>query len=203
MTLPTFPVLIGLKYPFIRTAEWDVDVQRSISGKRTTLSNFSYPIYHYELSYSVLRADVVNKEFQTLMAFYNSVGGPANLFQFNDPGDQSVTAQGFGVGDGATLSFQLVRSLAGLGANWVDPVFGPVGTPAVYDNGVLKSTPADYSIGASGLVTFTSAPVAGHVLSWTGNYNWLCRFDDQMATFEQFQNLFWSTKKIALSTEKL
>jgi uncharacterized protein (TIGR02217 family) len=203
MVLPVFPALIGLTYPYLRSPEWDTDVQVSLVGKRTTLGRRSYPIYRYELKYNVLRSDLVTIEWQTLLAFYNVVGGRRDLFQFSDPGDTSVTTMSFGAGDGATTQFQLTRALTGSGVSWVDPVFAPTGTPSIFINGVLKSTPADYIINATGQVTFTVAPASGAALTWTGTYNWLCRFDDDSATFEQFLNLFWRLGKIKLSTEKL
>ncbi len=202
MTVPTFPSLIGVGWPVVRMPEWDTDVQVSLTGKRTTLGRRSYPIYRYELPYNVLRADA-NIEWQTLVAFYNSVGGRRDLFAYNDPSDNSVTTMSFGAGDGATRAFQLTRALTGTGVSWVDPVFAPTGTPSIFVAGVLKSTPADYTISATGLVTFTAAPVGGAALTWTGTYNWLCRFDDDSQSFEQFLNLFWRLGKIRFSTEKL
>lgn len=203
MALSVFPALTLVEWPVIKTPDWsNTDIQRSVTGKRTTLARQSYPIYRFELSHS-LRSDAANLELQTLMAFYNSVNGPANLFQFNDVNDTAVTTQAFGTGDGATVAFQLVRAMAGIGASWVDPVFGPTGAPQIFDNGALKATPADYAIGATGLVTFVAPPVLGHVLTWTGTFNWLCRFDDSTASFEQFMAQFWQQKSIKFSSEKL
>jgi hypothetical protein len=50
--------------------------------------------------------------------------------------------------------------------------------------GVVQTNPANYSISATGLVTFTSRPGAA-ALTWTGTYYWRVRFDqDTVADFQ-------------------
>lgn len=200
MAPPLFPTLLGLTYPVPKSPIWSTDVQMSVSGKRSTLARYSVPRYAWELPFSFLRSDATNLELQTLMAFYNVVNGRANVFRYNDPTDNSVTANLFGTGDGATKAFQLVRTMTGNGFSWVDPVFYPV-TQAIYDNASLVD-PANYAI-ANGLVTFTAAPVAGHSLTWTGTFHWICRFDDDTASFEQFMQTIFELKKIKFSSEKV
>ena len=199
MTAPTFPVL-KLAWPVVRTPQWDTDVQVSIAGKRTAYARRAFPIYVYELKFNVLRADA-NLEWQTLFAFYNSVLGRANLFIYNDPADGTASATSFGTGDGATTAFQLTRPIVGTGVSWVDPVFCPTGTPQIFIAGVLQSTPTNYSISATGLVTFTSAPAAAAALTWTGTYGWFCRFDEDSEPFENFMYQFWRLGKVKFSTE--
>lgn len=201
MTLPVFPSLVGVTYPVRRAPSWLTDTQRTVSGKRTALANYSYPVWNYELEYDVLRSDVTNAEWQTLLAFYNRNYGPANLWQFTDPDDGSVTAQSIGTGDGATTAFQLVRTMTGSGANvFVEPVWAPTGTPTIYVAGVHVTA---LTISTTGLVTFTTAPANGAALTWTGTYNWLCRFEGNTIDVSKFANQFWEAKKIAFSSEKL
>jgi uncharacterized protein (TIGR02217 family) len=201
MTTPVFPTLIGLSWPAIRTPVWDTDVQVSIAGKRTGYARRAYPQYAYELSYDLLRSDSVNLEWQTLVAFFNVCFGRANLFIFNDPDDGSVTTANFGTGDGTTTAFQLTRALTGTGVSWVDPIFCPTGTPSIFVNGSLKTLGTDYTISATGLVTFNVAPAAAAALTWTGTYGWFCRFDEDSNSFEKFMLNFWQLKKIKFSTE--
>jgi uncharacterized protein (TIGR02217 family) len=203
MTLLTFPALPGVIYPVTKTPQWKTDFQRSFSGKVSTLARYSYPLYRWELGYDFLRTAAAKLEYQTLLAFYNRVNGRAIPWKFVDPDDGSVTTQSFGTGDGATTEFQLLRSITGTGANiWLDPVFAPL-TSTIYDNGSALSTPANYSINATGLVTFAVAPVAGHALTWTGTFAWICRFAEDSATFEQFTYNLWELKKIAFDSEKI
>lgn len=199
MTVPAFPTLKGLGYPGTRSPIWPTDKQISVSGKRTTLARQSYPRYAYELPYSVLRADNVNLELQTLLAFYNSLNGPALPFHYTDPDDNTATLQAFATGDGVTQNFQLVRAMAGVGVSFVEPVSWPTAV-AVFENGTLRN-PGTYTVSATGNVFCNLT--AGHVLTWTGTYDWLCRFDDDSATFELFMSQLYRLKKIKFSTEKV
>ena len=45
----------------------------------------------------------------------------------------------------------------------------------------VTSSPAAYTISSSGVVTFTTAPAAGKVLAWSGEFDVPVRFDtDQL-----------------------
>jgi len=202
VTIPTYPTLVGLHLPIKRTAEWDSDVQISISGKRTAFARRAYPRYLWELTYQFLRSDSTNKELQTLQAFYNTVNGRAGLFQYTDPEDNTATLASFGTGDGSTLAFQLVRPMTGTGSNtFIEPVFAPV-TSSIFNNSVLQTVGVDYTISTLGVVTFTAAPANGNPLTWTGTFNWYCRFSDDTADFEKmFATPLWELRKISLSSE--
>lgn len=202
MTLRLFPALPGIIFPVKKTPNWNTDVQMSISGKKTTLQRWSYPIYSFEVGYEFLRSDSAYGEYQDLVAFFNLMGGRATLFRFNDITDNSVTAQGFGEGDGVTKDFQLLRAIGGLSVSWVDPVFYPV-TAQIFVDGVLQVLTTDYTISTTGLVSFVVAPPAGQALTWTGTYNWLVRFDEDSSTFEQFTYNLFENKSLRFSTEKI
>lgn len=201
MTIQLFPTLSGIIYPTKKIPVWATDVQRSVSGRRTTLAWYSYPIYKFELGFSFLRQTTANKEWQELVAFYNTVNGMANLFRYNDPTDNTVTTGTFGTGDGSTVAFQLLRTITGSGHTWNDPVFYPTVT-SIFDNAVLVN-PLNYTVGSTGIITFSVAPVAAHTLTWTGTFNWLVRFDEDSSTFEQFAQTFWENKSVKFSSEKI
>lgn len=202
MTTPIFPALAGVTFPVIRSPIWSRDVLLSVSGQRTSLGYYTAPRYRYELVHAFLRSDSTNLEQQTLLAFFNRVmGSGPGLFAYTDPTDFTVTDQSIGAGDGSTRAFQLVRTMTGIGANsFVEPVWLPNGTPVVKVNGTPTVA---FTLGATGLVTFTVAPALAATLTWTGAYYWPCRFDDSMLDFEQFAYTFWEQKKIVFSTEKL
>lgn len=202
MTIPAFPSLPGLVYPRPRSAMWQTDVQTSVTGKVTALARQSFPRYTYELGFSYLRADNVNLELQTLLAFYNSVNGRFSTFHFTDPDDNAVANQLFDDGDGTTASFQLVRAMTGIGVSFVEPVSYPTAAQ-IYNNGVLQTQGVDYTLSATGSVTFTVPPAGGNPLTWTGTYDWLCRFNEDSATFEKFTYLLYALKKITFTTEKV
>lgn len=199
MSLPVFPALPGITYPVKRTQTWSTVKQDALSGKRIRQPLWTYPLYQYEVQFSFLRSDANNLEWQQLAGFIASVQGPAQLFAYSDPNDNSVTAQSFGQGNGSATAFQLVRTLGG----FTEPVFLINGAPSIYVNGVLKTVTTDYTISALGVVTFTSAPGNGLPLTWTGSYYFPCRFDDDTADFSQFMLTLWELKALKFSTEKL
>ena len=169
MSNAIFPTLAGLSWSFIKSPTWSTKVQRATSGKEYRNAFFSQPIYNITKVYDVLRADLVNAELQTLVAFFNARQGSYDNFLVNDTTDNSVTTQSIGTGNGVATQFQLVRSYGGnneLVAN-VNTITG------IYDNGspVAQGAGAGkYTIDSYGLVTFGTAPVAGHGSSGP---NWL------------------------------
>jgi uncharacterized protein (TIGR02217 family) len=196
MTIPIFPSLPGLAFPLDRAPQWSTVLQKSSSGKKSGLMLYSFPEYQWTLDVEVLRQFASYIEFTELMGFINTVAGQGNVFYFTDPDDCSVTNQPNGTGDGATTAFQLVRSLGG----FAEPIQSINGTPTLYLNGTATGA---FSLGATGIVTFSSAPGAGVALSWTGNYYWLCRLDsDNGVKFSKFANGRWAVKQISFTSEK-
>lgn len=203
-----FPSLAGVAFPVNRTPEWSTEVHRSISGKRTTYGRFVYPIYHYELPYDsgsggFLRSSTAYREYQELFAFFNSVGGQRDLFKFLDLYDSSATLQPIGVGDSTTRAFQLTRTTTGTVSSFTDPVFSSTITALLVGGSSVSST--TYTVSDTSLVTFStgSIPATGSTIAWSGTYWWLCRMDDDSATFERFMYNLVELKKITFSSEKI
>jgi len=89
-----------------------------------------------------------------------------------------------------------VRSLGGFTEN----VYLPTGAPSIYVNGSLKTVTTDYTIGSTGIVTFVSAPANAAPLTWTGNYNWLCYFDDDILDLASSGSGWWEVKSLNFSS---
>ncbi len=196
MALRTFPELVGLIFPVKKSPLWSTDLHEAFSGQVTGYRRWSYPKFRFVLGYDMLRSDVINTEFETLEAFFNLVGGRADAWKFHDPDDGAVTDQLLGIGNGAETQFQLIRSRGG----FTMPVFLPDGTPTIKVEDV--ETP-DFIVGDSGLITFDSAPADDAELTWSGTYDWLCRFDEDSADFEKFAAGFWRAGSIKFTTEKI
>jgi uncharacterized protein (TIGR02217 family) len=217
-----FPYLPGLTWPVARSGGlWDTTKQVALSGKEVRFANRTQARYQYTLSLEALDSDgsrsaLVANSKQTLEGFFNQLLGGALSFWFWDVDDCQVISQNFGVGDGSTAVFQLVRTAGG----WTDNVFAPLNSgspvtvpsaaggtttatyaaPNIYIGGVLQS-PSAYSIStANGQITFASPPAAAAALTWDGNYYWLCNFDDDTIAMEKFMRGLWSAKKISFTT---
>ena len=190
-----YPTLPGLSWPTKRTPLWKTSVRTSTSGRTWRRAHMRYPRYRIALQYSFLRSAAALAEFQVLFGFFNARGGAADSFLFSCPDDNTVGAQPFGVGDGVSTQWQLVRTLGG----FVEPVFNLVAAPQLFADGVLVAS--GYTV-AAGLVTYSAAPAPGVVLTWSGSYYWRCTFDADELPFERFMHQFWKTGEVRLITDK-
>lgn len=189
MSEPILPELPGMRWPVKRTPSWATTIRTAKSGREVRSAGFSYPVWRIELAYDVLTPD----DYRALIGFFNARRGGWQAFLFRDPEDCQVTAEAFATGDGATLQFQLGRSLGGA---W-EPVYAA-------DNVIVtvNGQPAAASVDALARVTFAAPPAAGDQLCWSGRYWWRVRFADDKLSFEQFAARLWDLKKLELISVK-
>ncbi len=195
-----YPATPKYVYPVKRSAEMKTLRQEASSGLEAVASLWLLPIWHWELTYDLMDAAVAGGEFQTLVDFFLARRGAFDTFLFVDLDDQSVTDQTFGIGNGSTVAFQLNRAL--IASGFAEPIYNLNGTPVIKDAGVTKTAGVDYNINATGLVTFTYTPVAGHALTWTGSYYFRCRFEEDLATFEKFARRLYKNATVKLRSVK-
>jgi uncharacterized protein (TIGR02217 family) len=186
-----FPVLPGLMWDVTRTPQWATKVQRSSSGKETRVAYISAPIWRWVLQFDVLRQNTVVSELSQILGFFNARRGKFDSFLYSDPTDSAVTLEPFGTGNGVTTTFQLTRAFGGFSEN----VYDLNGAASIYKAGVLQSS--GYTVGPTGIVTFTSPPAGAAALTWTGAYYWRVRFDQDMAEASNFLATLWSLKQLA------
>ena len=198
MSNAVFPILPGLAWDVVKRPTFSSIVQRAASGREVRAALWSYPIWVWKLTYDLLRDDATN-ELRTLMGFFLARQGSFDSFLYSDPSDSSVTAQSIGAGTGALKTFQLVRALGG----FVEPVFDVNGTPTIKVNGVTQTTPAQYSINSTGLVTFVTAPASGATITADFSYYFRCRFKEDMAEFTNFASKLWAARTIEFTSVKL
>jgi hypothetical protein len=153
-----------------------------------------YPLWDLTFELEWARGDerMPSTTYNYLLGFYLNCGGPFSDFLYFDPYDNTVTAEFFAIGDGSTTQFQLIRSI-GVGADIVQNLNG---TPSLYSNGTLLSS--GYTVSATGIVTFTTAPASGVVLTWTGQYFYRVRFLNPDLKFSQFAQRIWEAKNVPL-----
>lgn len=200
-----FPnTILGLAFPVVRTPLWHTGVQVALSGKQSTIAYQQYPLIHYELNYDVLRDDIATSDAKAIVGLFNAVQGRFDTFLFTDPDFNTIASsapQTFGTGDGTTTTFQLTASYANSGGpGYSELIQNFNGTPTILDNG---SAAGSNTIGATGIVTFSTAPASGHVLSWYGSFYYRCRFDDDKLDLEKMMNLWWALKSLGFTSVKL
>lgn len=197
MSNSVFPTLIGLAWNVTKTPIWSTRIQKAVSGREYRSAQYSIPLWKFKLIFDVLRASQQLQEFQTLAGFFNARQGSFDTFLYADPNDQTIAAQQFGVGDGSTKTFQLVRTFGG----YTEPVLALQAQPSVYVNGVLQVSGVSANT-STAILTFTSAPAPGTLLTWSGSYYFRCRFMDDSIDFENFMRNFWQAKKVEFVSVK-
>lgn len=198
MTEPVFPALAGLGWSVKRAPLWKTRAQQAISGKETRLADWSYPAWRWELTFDFLRATPAASEFQSLAGFFNQCQGAFGTFLYTDVDDNAVLGQSLGVGDGVTTAFQLVRSFGG----FIEPVLAPNVVSTVYLSGIAQS-PSAYSVSAAtGLLTFTAAPISGAAIAADFSYYFRCRFAEDTVDFEKFMATLYRAQKLAFVSLK-
>lgn len=115
-------------------------------------------------------------DIETMVAFFEARRGPLFGFRWKDWQDYrsckasaeiSFADQDIGHGDGSTTAFQLQKTYASGGFEYVRPVHKPVlGTVVVGIDGVAVSEGVDWSVDpASGIVSFVQPPELGAVIT--------------------------------------
>jgi uncharacterized protein (TIGR02217 family) len=204
MTIPTFPTLLGVSYPVVRSPSFKTIEHESVSGVTTTQSPQAFARYDYDLPYEFLRTDSPNVELQTLMSFFQASLGKALPFHFSDPDDNAIAGQAIGTGDGATTDFGLVRTMGSV----TDPVQDAIAAGlSITVDGVTQSLGTDYSLlttsqyGTIYGIRFAGGSIPGaSAVTGTFSYNWLCRFNTDAAEFSKFMQYIWEAKSIPLRT---
>lgn len=178
------------------------DVVSLRSGFEERNSIWQYSRRKWDAAYGVKDAD----DLHTVLAFWEAMCGRQHSFRWKDWADfksvapgQDVTAldQAIGTGDGATLSFQLIKTYAAGGASYVRPIRKPVaGTVRVAIDGTEKTAGVDFTIDTTtGLIAFAVAP--GDTLAITAGFEFdvPARFDND-ALSTQLENYHGGTASI-------
>lgn len=197
MSNQVFPSLPGLSWDVVKRPEFATKVQRSVSGREFRAAFMQYPLWSFDLSYEFLRGGNLGAEMKTLAGFFLQMRGQFDSFLFTDPADSAVTDQSFGLGDGVTTQFQLVRAYGAGGFAFIEPVQNVNALINVKVGGVAKTAGIDFTVDANGLVTFASAPADGVPLTWTGTYYFRCRFTQDEAEFNNFMRDLWELKSLS------
>lgn len=206
MTSSVFPALQGLTYDVIRYPQWHTEVQTALSGKRSTLAYQIYPLIHFELMFSILRDDIATSDAKALVGLFNACQGSYGTFLFTDPDFNTFTsgnAQTFGTVTSGVFTYQLQATYQNSGGpGYPELIQNLNGTPVLYANGTIISS-ANYSIGPTGVVTFTTLPTVGYTLTWSGAFYYRCAFDEDKIDMTKFMYQWWSVKKLPFTSVKL
>lgn len=164
---------VSIRIGMVGGAVFATDVAQVGATREVRNAQASTPRQVYTVEY-VQRPD----DFAALRAFHRVVKGMAHSFRFKDWADFEVEyGDGIlGTGDGVTVAFQMTKRYTYSGQTADRTITKPVsGTVRVYDNAVeqMSGWTANYT---TGVVTFSVAPVAAHVLTFTAEFDVPVRF---------------------------
>lgn len=204
MSNKVFPEFQGWSVNKTKTPLWKTNIYEAESGVETRIQKWSFPRYKMALTFNFMTDNKIQSinltkgDLERLQGFFNSVGGPFEDFLYRDDVENTVENQVFAVSNGTTKSFQLVRSLP----NWVEAVTGMVEPPKIFVDGVETS---DFTFDAQGVVTFNESPGSIEnpaTLSWSGNYYFRCRFEDDEIELTRTWDGLWENIVVNLITVK-
>ncbi len=193
MTLPLFPALPGTG--FARKRPIAVSLLAEHESGRSVRSALYGGVYEFEVDIDGLASDTTQnpglaaQSLQALMGLYLQCGGAFGTFLFTDPDDNTAVDQPIAMGDGATTTFVLLRSVGAAS----DTVSYVTGVSAVTLNGAAAS---DWSLLSPNLLQFATPPAAGVEIAASFTYAFQCRFLDDTLEFENFMQNLWSSKVV-------
>lgn len=195
-----FPALPGLAWSVTKAPTFQTRIQRAVSGRELRTLDYPYPLWQFTLVFAFLRDNPAAglDELRTLMGFYLACQGAYGTFLFQDPSDYQVIGQYVGTGDSSLTAFQLQRTMGTAlpGGGFAEPIVAPNLITAVYFDGITQN-PSGYSIDpGAGLLTFTTPPSMGLVITADFSYWFRCRFVDDSYDFENFMYRLWQLKKL-------
>lgn len=197
LILPKFQ---GWSYKKTITPIWNTQTYESQSGRETRIQKWKYPRYEIKLNYNFMtdettQTTVLDKgDIERMQGFFNAVAGSFDDFLYFDDTENFVENQTFGIGDGQTTQFQLVRNHP----YWAEPVNGINEKPQIFVNGIE----AECEVDAYGVVSFMEPPEADAILSWTGNYYFRVRFSEDQLDLGRTWNGLWEGIELSMKTVK-
>lgn len=213
-----YPTLPGLTFNTVRSPIWHSRVQKAISGKQSAIADQVYPLMQFTLLYDDSSGgglrDVgapgftsATSEIRTLLGFFNQMMGRWDTFLFQDPEFSWAALEPFGIGDGATRLFPITASYQNEGGPGAPELIQNFNGPVeLFANGALIAADT-YTLGPSlaplvnaGYVLFNAAPAEGVPLTWSGNFYYRCRFDEDMYEWTKVMKAIWSLKKISFTS---
>jgi uncharacterized protein (TIGR02217 family) len=162
---------------------WNTRIVRTRSGAEQRNAEWSDALRTFDAATGVRTLS----DLRTLEQHFNAMRGQLHGFPLLDRTKYSVTAEGFGTGDGSTTAFQLTINDGNAANAYNREIYKPKQTISISKNAVLQTVTTHYTVDyATGIVTFTSAPAAANALTWTGEFYVPCRYAIDRIPYELF-----------------
>lgn len=157
----------------VRSILWANEIVATRNQRESRNSPFAFPRYEWDLSMSA-KVGRARAEFDD---WFLVMRGQENTFPLRDPADYTVERQAIGAGDGATKTFQLVKTHSVGNAAFAREILTPVtGSVHVWVNGIEQVS--GWAVGrTTGIVTFDTAPAESAVIEAACMFDVRVRFN--------------------------
>lgn len=179
-----------IKGGFKKTPDFNTVVQPTAASRGDSsysLKPYGTWLFEIDLAFVLGGPAIAASLVKSFLGTFMACSGRANYFQFTDPTDAVVGLdQGIMLnvtpaapipmgqaGDNASTLYQLARSVD----DGVD-ILQNVTNLVVKVDGTTQALGSDYTVSDTGVVTFVTVPGAAAVLTWSGNFTYLCQFTD-------------------------
>lgn len=194
-----FPLIPGMMFVTKKSPTFNTSIQTMISGREVGKANWSSPRWAFQVQYEFIRSRPTQPDLMKLFGFFSTRLGRFAAFYYSDPSDNTVSGDVIGTGDGTTTTFQFARLLGGTTYGVLEPIYVLNGTPTVTINGTPSS---DFTVGSYGSLVFGTPPPAGAVIAWSGQFMFLCRFDQDNLDAAQMVKDLWSNNGLNFISRK-
>jgi len=183
---PRFPT--DISYGSDGGPSYNTTVTVVSSGHEKRNSNWTYPRHNFNVVYGVKTIDLL----EILIAFFHIATGKANGFRYKDYADYKSSGVDTAISDTdqtiaiqnsdspATTAFQLIKTYTSGATTKARNITKPVdGTVVIALDGVPQTaSPLGWSVDTTtGIVTFSTPPAAGVVITAGYEFDVPCRFD--------------------------
>lgn len=179
MAFPTYRLPPEVEVGMVGGPTYMNVIQEAISGQEQRVRVWAKCRGEWDIGYTILDADDTSGTFRAVVALFRAHFGSLYAFPFKDWGDYQLTNENIGTGDGSDLTFQITKTydpsqilLSTPGSRtYVRDIYLARSGLVVKVNGVTKTITTDYTIGSTGIISFTSAPANGHAVTVTGEFD--------------------------------
>lgn len=185
MTFPAYRLPPGVEVGMRGGPAWYNIIQEAVSGQEQRVRTWAKCRGTWQLGYSILDSEETAGDYAAVLALAMAHHGSLIPFPFKNWGDYKLTDELIGTGDGSQTVFQAIKTY--------DPSKILLNTPGsltyvrtiyllragliVKVDGATKTLTTDYTIGATGAITFTSPVPNDDDVTITGEFDTPVRLD--------------------------
>lgn len=185
MAFPTYRLPPEVEVGMRGGPAWYNIIQESVSGQEQRVRTWAKCRGVWQCGYSILDSEETSGTYAAVLSLAMAHHGSLIPFPFKNWGDFTLTNERIGTGDGSETEFQAIKTydpsqilLNTPGAlTYVRQIYLLRSGLVVKVDGVTKTLTTDYTIGPTGVITFTSAPADTKPITITGEFDTPVRLD--------------------------